>query len=116
MNCEYIPQCCLNQQFKYKKEKSHFQLEWWLILFSNPPAICEEAEQVVFDSGSILYLILWEKTLGSRYTGLNYISYVISNVLSTSVVFDYYSNNVTATDNTHKRSFICYLKTKMMHF
>ena len=85
-----------------------------MILFSNAPVICEEAEQVVFDGGSILDLILWEKTLGGRYTGLNYISYVISNILSTSAVFDYYSNNLTTTDNTqtttdntHKCSLTC---------
>ena len=27
MNFEYIPKPCLNQQFKYKKQKSHLQLE-----------------------------------------------------------------------------------------
>ena len=52
MNCVYIPQCCLNQQFKYKKQKSSLLLEPSLILFSNALVICEEAERVVFDGGS----------------------------------------------------------------
>ena len=33
MNVEYIPQPCLNQQFKSKKQKSHHQLKPLLILF-----------------------------------------------------------------------------------
>ena len=33
MNVEYIPQPCLNQQFKCKKQKSHHQLKPLLILF-----------------------------------------------------------------------------------
>ena len=50
-----------------------------MILFSNTPKICEEAEQVVFDGGSKLYLILLEKNITWQYTGLKYISYVLSN-------------------------------------
>ena len=34
-----------------------------MILFSNTPVICEEAEQVVFDGSPILHLILQEKNI-----------------------------------------------------
>ena len=33
---------------------------------SSATVICEETEQVVFDGGSILHLILWEKISGAR--------------------------------------------------
>ena len=71
-------------------------------MFSNAPVICEEAKQVAFDGGSILHLILWEDT------GLKYISCVISNFRSTSFVFDDYPENLTTTNNTHKRCLTCF--------
>ena len=112
MNCEYISQRCLNQRFKCKKLKSHLELEPKVILFSNVPVICEESEQVVFDGGSILHLILWEKNIRLQDAGLKYISYVNSDFPSTSVAFDNYPENLTTTDNTHK----CYFNVKTMHF
>ena len=81
-------------------------------MFSNAPVICEEAEQVIFDGGSKLHLILWEKNIRWQDTGLKYISYVLSNFWSTSVVFDEYREDLTTTDNTHKCCLTCYFKTK----
>ena len=41
---------------------------------SHAPVICEEADQVVFDSGSILHLMLYEKKIMCQDTRLKYIS------------------------------------------
>ena len=56
---------------------------------SNALVVGEEVEQVVFDDGSILNLILWEKSIRSQDKEMKYTSYVISNFRSASVVFDY---------------------------
>ena len=57
---------------------------------SNAPIICEGAEQVVFDGGSILHLIMQKKNIRCQDAGLKYTSYVISNFRSVSVVCDGY--------------------------
>ena len=67
---------------------------------SNEPVTCEEAEQVDFDGGSILQLILWDKNIRCQDTGLKYTSYVISSFRSAYVVFDGYPEALNATDNT----------------
>ena len=40
------------------------------LIISNALVIGEEVEQVAFDGGSILHLILWEKNIRWRDTGL----------------------------------------------
>ena len=82
---------------------------------SNAPVICEEVEQVVFDGGSILHIILWEKNIKLQDTGLKYTSYIISNFRSANVVFDDYPKNLIITDKTHKCRLICYFKEKGVH-
>ena len=52
----------------------------------NAHVICEEEKQVVFDGGSILYLILWEKNVSWQDTGLKYSSYVFQ-ILEVVVLF-----------------------------
>ena len=79
-------------------------------MFSNTPVICEDAEKVVFDGGSILHLILWGKNIRWQDTGLKCIRYVISDFRGNSDVFDEYAENPTTTDNTHKCSLTCYFK------
>ena len=81
-------------------------------IVSNALVTGEELEQVVFDDGSILNPILWEKNISWQDTGLKYTSYVISNFRSASVVFDGYPENLTTTDNTHKCCWTCYFKEK----
>ena len=81
---------------------------------SNTRVIVEEVE-VVFDVGSTLHLILWEKNTKWQDTGLKYTSYVISNFHSASV-FDGYLKNLTTTDKTHKYRLIWYFKETRMHF
>ena len=71
---------------KSKKSTSSSSHNWFFI--SNVPVICEEAEQVIFDGGSILHFILWEKNIRCLDAGLKYASYVTSNVRSASVVLD----------------------------
>ena len=83
---------------------------------SNALVIVEEVEQVVFDVGSMLHLILWEKNIRWQDTGLKYTSYIISNFWSAIVVFDGYPENLTRTDNTHKCHLTCYFKETKMHF
>ena len=83
---------------------------------SNATVICEEAEQVGFDGGSILHLVLWEENVRCKDTELKYTSYVMSNFRSASVVFDGYLETLNRTDNTHKCRLTCYLKEKRMHF
>ena len=66
---------------------------------SNEPVICEEVEQVDFDGGFILQLILWD--IRCQDTGLKYTSYVISSFRSAYVVFDGYPETLNAIDNTY---------------
>ena len=66
---------------------------------SNEPVICEEVEQVDFDGGSILHLILWD--IRCQDTGFKYTSYVISSFRSACVVFDGYPETLNAIDNTY---------------
>ena len=75
---------------------------------SNAIVLCEEAEHVVFDGGSILHLIFWEKIIRYQDTGLKYTSYLISNYRSGSVVFDGYPGTLKTTDNIHKSCLTCY--------
>ena len=82
----------------------------------NVPVICEEAEQVVFDGGSMIYLNLWEKNIRCQDAGIEYTNYVISNLRSASVVFDSYPETLKTTANTHKCCLICYFNVKRMHF
>ena len=59
MKSKRIPQRCLNQQFsKAVKPPLTAAITDFV---SDAPVICEKAEQIVFDGGSILYLILREK-------------------------------------------------------
>ena len=88
----------MNHQFKYKKLLYRDITDF----VSNATVICEEAEQVVFDGGHILHVILRAKNIRWQDTGLKYTSCVISNFRSASAVFDGYPENVTTTDNTHK--------------
>ena len=80
------------------------------------PVICEDGEQVAFNGGFILNLILWEKNILWQNTRLKCISYIISSLWSKSVVFDEYLENPTAGDNTHKYSLTFYFEEKTMHF
>ena len=98
MNFEYIPQ---RKKQKAEKQKNPPLARAATDFVSNAPVICEEAEQVVFDGGSILNLILWEKNIRCQDIGLKYTSYVISNFRSASVVFDGYPETLNTTDNTH---------------
>ena len=75
--------------------------------FVSNALVIEEVEQVIFDIGFILYLILWEKNISWQDTVLKYTSYVISNFRSATVVFDRYPENLTTTDNTHKYRLTC---------
>ena len=122
INCEYIHQRCLNQEFKCK------QLKRTITKFvSNATLICEETEQVVLNDGFILHLILWEKNK-CQDIGMKYTSYIIWNFRSASVIFDDCPKNLTTTDNTHKcrlrkrtyprvvLSTTCHFKEKRMHF
>ena len=83
---------------------------------SNAPVICEEAEQVAFDDGSISNLILWEKNIRCQDAGLKYTSYVSSNFRSASVIFDSYLETLNTTENTCKYCLTCYFKVKRMDF
>ena len=83
---------------------------------SNAPVICEEAEQVAFDDGSISNLILWEKNIRCQDTGLKYTKNVISHFRSANVVFDGCPETLNATDNTYKYHLKCNFKGKIMHF
>ena len=83
---------------------------------STAPVICEQVEQIVFDGGSILHLILCEKNIRLQDTGLKYTSYIISNFSSANVVFDDDPKNLSISDDTHKCRLICYFKEKRMHF
>ena len=71
MNCEYIHQRCLNQEFKRKQHKRAITK-----FVSNATVICEETEQVVLNDGFMLHLILWEKNR-CQDIGLKNTSYVI---------------------------------------
>ena len=83
---------------------------------STAPVICDQVEQIVFDGGSILHLILCEKNIRLQDTGLKYTSYIISNFSSANVVFDDDPKNLSISDDTHKCRLICYFKEKRMHF
>ena len=96
MNCEYIHQRCLNQEFKRKQHKRAITK-----FVSNATVICEERDQVVLNDGFILHLILWEKNR-CQDIGLKNTSYVIWNFRSANTVFDDYPKNLTTMDNTHK--------------
>ena len=81
---------------------------------SNAPIICEGAEQVVFDGGSILHLIMQKKNIRCQDAGLRCTSCVILNFSSASIVFDGYPETLNTTDNTYKCHSISYFKEKRM--
>ena len=62
MNCEYIHQRCLNQEFKRKQHKRAITK-----FVSNATVICEETEQVVLNDGFTLYFNFVGEKQVSRY-------------------------------------------------
>ena len=114
MNFEYISQRFPNQQFKCKKQRIPPIAAAITDFVSNAPAICEEAEQILCDGGSIWHVILWEKNIRCQDAGLKCTSCVILNFSSASIVFDGYPETLNTTDNTYKCHSKSYFKEKRM--